>query len=155
MIVMKKFLLAAALIITGIILISIGFQEAPQSSRIIHAVQFRNVSVNVEIASTESERQVGLMYRTNLSENAGMLFVFGSDGYYSFWMKNTLIPLDMIWINNNLTVVHIDHATPCTQIVCQSYRSNASARYVLEVNGEFTDRHDIKVGDSVELSYSV
>ena len=68
----------------------------------------------VELARTESERDQGLMYRKELDKNKGMLFIFDKEGIYPFWMKNTLIPLDMIWIDSNNKIVFIaQNVQPC------------------------------------------
>jgi uncharacterized membrane protein (UPF0127 family) len=77
-----------------------------------------------------------------------MLFFFSSDGDYPFWMKNTIIPLDMIWIDANRKIVHIAHeAQPCRVENCPNYPPNAIARYVLEVAGGVAKEHGLKAGD--------
>ena len=87
-----------------------------------------------EIADSEQEREQWLMNRTYLSTQSGMLFVFPQEGKYSFWMKNTLIPLDMIWIDHHGRVVDIQTAQPCDSDPCPSYIPSHSGLYVLEVN---------------------
>ena len=84
--------------------------------------------INVEIADSFEERAKGLMFREFLDENAGMLFVFDQDDYLSFWMKNTLIPLDMIFISENFKIVDIKHAVPCKQDPCVSYKTITPAK---------------------------
>lgn len=109
------------------------------------------IKVNVEIADDDSERSRGLMFRENLEENSGMLFVFEDEDYYGFWMKNTLIPLDMIFISNDLEIVDIKYAVPCDD-ECINYTPKEKAKYVLEVNGNFTIENNISVGNKVILS---
>ena len=75
------------------------------------------------------------MYRKTLAENSGMLFIFPKTDMYSFWMKNTIIPLDMIRIDAQFKVVHIVNAQPCTADPCTIYNPNISSMYVLEING--------------------
>ena len=109
------------------------------------------VHVNIEIADTFDERQSGLMFRDHLDENDGMLFIFDEEGYYPFWMKNTLIPLDMIWISEDLRVVDILHANPCKQDPCKSYKPSGNAKYVVEVNQNFTTKNNINIGDKLRI----
>ena len=84
-----------------------------------------------------------------MEENQGMLFIFPADAMQSFWMRNTLISLDMIFINSNKKIVTIHKNTKV--LSDQSYPSTSPARYVLEVNAGFTAKHNIQVGDQVEL----
>ena len=112
---------------------------------------FKDSCVNVELAENQLSRAKGLMFRESLSPDAGMLFIFEGDGEHSFWMKNTLIPLDMIWLDSGLQVVHIEHANPCRADPCESYEPHRLARYVLEVNGGYTVEHDIRVGDGADM----
>jgi len=109
------------------------------------------IHLNVEIVDTFEERQVGLMFRDHLNENDGMLFIFDEEGYYPFWMKNTLIPLDMIWISESLQVVDILHADPCTEDPCTSYKPSGNAKYVVEVNQNFTIKNNIEIGDRLRI----
>lgn len=109
------------------------------------------IKVNVEIADDYDERMRGLMYRTKLDENSGMLFVFDEEDYQTFWMKNTLIPLDMVFIGENFNVVDIRHAIPCKQDPCALYRSSKPAKYVLEVNGDFTTNSNVEIGNKIIL----
>ena len=74
------------------------------------------------------------MYVKKLPENSGMLFIFDKPDIYTFWMKNTLIPLDMIRINQDNQIVDIQEAIPCTTDICQTYPGKESASYVLEIN---------------------
>ena len=110
------------------------------------------IKVNVEIADDNSERMQGLMNRVKLDENSGMLFVFDNENYYAFWMKNTLIPLDMIFISKKMEIVEIKNAQPCKEDPCTLYSPSKPAKYVLEVNGGFTARNSIKVGNKAILS---
>lgn len=105
-------------------------------------------AVHVELAIDEATRAQGLMYRDQLRPASGMLFFFPTDGHYPFWMKNTLIPLDMIWIDANKRVAHVKfHVPPCKVDPCPSYPPEANARYVLEVAGGVAKEHGLKAGD--------
>jgi len=103
------------------------------------------VKIDIEIADTDYERQLGLMNRLSMEEKQGMLFIFPREDFQSFWMRNTLISLDMIFVNSNKQVVTIHKNTKT--LSDQSYPSTAPAQYVLEVNAGFSDKYKINVGD--------
>lgn len=108
--------------------------------------------VSVEIAADDQMRAQGLMYRDRLDPGRGMLFVFPRDDVFSFWMKNTRIPLDMIWIDVNRRVAGIqENVPPCRVEDCPSYGPGVIARYVLEVGGGEAAKHGLKVGDSLQF----
>lgn len=105
------------------------------------------ISVDIEIADTEYDIQTGLMYRNTMSKNQGMLFVFDDISKRSFYMKNTRIPLDLIFIDDKNTIVSFQKNTkPFDE---SSLPSNVPAKYVLEVNAGLVDAWSIKVGDSM------
>jgi uncharacterized membrane protein (UPF0127 family) len=109
-------------------------------------------TVHVEIANDDELRAQGLMFRDRLAPDAGMLFFFPRDGEYGFWMKNTRIPLDMIWIDGSRRVVHVKHEVPpCRADPCPSYPPGAVARYVLEVAGGVARKHGLQVGDTLRF----
>ena len=107
------------------------------------------VEVALEVAATPAQQERGLMYRSSLAEGRGMLFVFDQDGNHTFWMRNTLIPLDMLFIARDGTVVGI-HAN-ATPLSTANIAVGKPSRYVLEVPGGWTARHGIAVGARVEL----
>ena len=109
------------------------------------------IRIYVEIADDENEMAKGLMFRQRLDESSGMLFVFSDEYYRTFWMKNTLIPLDIIFIGNDFKIAEIKYAVPCREEPCILYKSSKPARYVLEVNGNFTIKNDIKVGNIITI----
>jgi len=108
------------------------------------------IRINVEVADDNQERSSGLMLREALDKNSGMLFVFDDEDYRSFWMKNTLIPLDILFINDDLEIVDIKNAVPCKEDPCALYRSSAPVRYVLEVNANFTYKNGVNTGDKLQ-----
>ena len=92
------------------------------------------------------------MYRTELDKDKGMLFIFDKEGIYPFWMKNTLIPLDMIWIDSSNKVVFISqNVQPCKSLICPVIIPSASAKYVLEINAGICEELGLKIGDEVEI----
>jgi len=119
----------------------------------INFVCFDNVNcIEVEIVDNSEERQKGLMFRENLDRDKGMLFIFDSSGVYPFWMKNTLIPLDIIWIDSEGRVVFINKDTqPCVSDPCQNYNPGLEALYVLEINAGVSEEVGIEVGSSINF----
>jgi uncharacterized protein len=108
--------------------------------------------VGVEIAATDPARMRGLMFRQNLAEAEGMIFVFPKVGFYPFWMKNTLIPLDMVWLDADGRVVSIAASVPpCKGDPCPEYPPRAEALYVVELPSGFAARHSLKMGDLLVL----
>jgi uncharacterized membrane protein (UPF0127 family) len=139
---MKKTYIITGIIILAFIVIAFYLKEN-------NFVVIDGEKIKVEVADNDLERQQGLMYREELCNNCGMLFVFNQEGIYSFWMKNTLIPLDMIFINSEMEVVDILHALPCEKEICESYFPKEKALYVLEVNYGMFD--ESIVGEKVEM----
>jgi len=112
----------------------------------------KNLCVEVEVADTPDKRSKGLMYREKLGQDNGMLFIFPQTRTWSFWMKNTKIPLDMIWIKKDGTIADIkQNVQPCTADPCPAYTPQREALYVVEVNANYTLKHGIKAGDSADL----
>lgn len=111
-------------------------------------------TVRVEIADTPAKRQLGLMFREELRPSEGMVFIFEAPGYFPFWMKNTLIPLDMLWLDADRRVVSIAHAVPpCEADPCPSYPPDpgTTALYVVEVVAGFAREHHVSPGDVLEF----
>lgn len=105
--------------------------------------------VRVEVADNAQARELGLMYRQHLDPDAGMLFVFKEPQHLTFWMKNTEIPLDMIFVGADGTVAGIiENAEPFSE---RMVAVSGNSQYVLEVNGWFARRHGIKAGDRLEF----
>ena len=103
--------------------------------------------IQVELAIDEATRTQGLMYRDRLAQDRGMLFFFPQSGEYPFWMKNTLIPLDMVWIDDHRRIAHIaSNVPPCTADPCPNYPPNAAARYVLEFAAGVAAKHHLRNG---------
>ena len=115
-------------------------------------VSFENKIFQVELAQTDAERQQWLMYRESLDEDKGMLFIFPDEWTHSFWMKNTLIPLDMIRINTisgENRVVDIQTAEPCNTPECEIYTPAWNSQFVLEINAWLAEKYWISTWDLV------
>ena len=97
----------------------------------------------VEVADEPSEQQQGLMFRRNISEGGGMLFVFPEPRMLSFWMKNTLIPLDVIFFDSQGMFVSSQRMVPCSSDPCSLYNSDSPARYALEVPAGYVEEHGV------------
>ncbi|MDQ3961908.1 MAG: DUF192 domain-containing protein [Thermoproteota archaeon] len=107
--------------------------------------------VFVEVPDDREEFARGLMFRSHLPWNAGMLFAFHEEEPRRFWMKNTLIPLDMIFIDSSSKIIDIkENVPPCKQEECPTYPSREPAQYVLEVNAGFVQEKGIRIGDELE-----
>ncbi len=110
------------------------------------------VQVEAEIADTPEERMRGLMFRKSLGQKEGMFFVFPQEGFKGFWMKNTYIPLDIIFISEDLKVSSIvKDARPCKGDHCRTYKSEYPVKYALEVNSRFADQYGIIEGMRIEI----
>lgn len=107
----------------------------------------KKATIDIEIANTEYKRELGLMKRKSMEENQGMLFIFPEEKTQSFWMRNTLISLDMIFVSAKKEIVTIQKNTKV--LSDQSYPSSKPAKYVIEVDAGFSDRHNIKDGDII------
>ncbi len=104
------------------------------------------LNLKVEVAQTPREHEIGLMYRTSMPANEGMLFVFERTGQQCFWMKNTLIPLSVAFVADDGTVVNVDEMKPET---LDSHCSVRQVRFVLEMNTGWFKRHGVKAGDKL------
>ena len=99
------------------------------------SVELGGKNFSVEIADTQQKQALGLMYRDNMDADKGMLFIFPNEAPRSFWMKNTRIPLDIMYFDKQLRMVSISADTPpCKVSRCPSYPSTGPAMYVLELN---------------------
>lgn len=108
-----------------------------------------SVIFHVEVADTPTKRALGLQYRKELGSDRGMIFLFPAEALQSFWMKNTPLPLDMIFINAERKIVGIVEQT--TPFSLDSRSVSAPSQFVLEINGGLVKRHGVRPGDSVRF----
>jgi uncharacterized protein len=120
-------------------------KAAPLEVKKIH---IKDKVVYVEIANTAEERTKGLQGRKTLLENWGMLFVYSEEQELAFWMKDTLIPLDIVFIDKDGTISEINHGMPNDETVI---RSNDKAQYALEMNQNWFKDNGMQVGDKVDI----
>jgi hypothetical protein len=109
----------------------------------------RELTFQVEVADTPAKRELGLQYRRDLAVDRGMIFLFPAESAHSFWMKNTPIPLDMIFIGKDRKIVGIvEQAVPFST---DSRSVPGASQFVLEINGGLSKSYGIKAGDTVRF----
>jgi len=125
---------------------------ACKSSQPKNQVCFKQHCIDVEVVTNEEERIRGLQHRQSLGETEGMLFVFPQEAKHAFWMKETYIPLDIIWLDYAKRIVHIEeNVKPCRIRPCPTYHPSENALYTLEVNAGYVEKMGWKVGDIAEF----
>lgn len=114
----------------------------------------KNLSIGVEIADTEQQRQHGLMQRISLESGRGMLFVFDHAARQGVWMKDTLIALDVLFLSEQGQITEIlKDLQPCPGDPCPIYVSKSAAKYMLELQAGFIDTHHVEPGQTLQLEY--
>ena len=117
------------------------------------SVKFENgKTISLELARTELQRSTGLMNRKNIGEDNGMIFIFDNESILNFWMKDTSIPLDIIFLNKDYNIVNIKTMQPCLENSCISYSSEVESKYAIEVNEGFTKQNNISIGQKVIIN---
>ncbi len=124
-------------------------QSAEEQGNIKPSLKIDGISLEIEIVQDAESRQLGLMYREELAENLGMLFVFESTQILSFWMRNTFIPLDIAFIDAAGVIVDIQRMEPLDE--SKHYISAAPALYALEANAGWFEKNGIKVRSQVQF----
>ena len=143
-------------ITTIMILIYYPVQTSIESEIVIEAsVTINGKTIEIEIADEPDERSRGLMFRESLTKDTGMLFLFDREDFYSFWMMNVNFNLDLIWINSNGNVVHIERDVPSCFMSCPTYAPREAARYVLELNSGVANELDLLVGSFVSINLPI
>jgi len=117
---------------------------------VLPVAEFGGVSLRIEYATTPEARERGLGGRTEIQKDYAMLFVFNKDDKYGFWMKNTLMPLDIFWLDSKGQVVYIEQNV-ATSTYPNVFYPTEPARYVLETVSGFAREHDIKIGSKLML----
>jgi len=112
-------------------------------------VKISNVTILTWIADDDEKRELGLMYVRKLDENEGMIFIFEDEGIYAFWMKNTYLPLDIIFVDKNMKIVDMQSMEPCNGSECRLYYPSEKIKYAIEVNSGFCNKNRIKIGDEI------
>ena len=134
---------------------AVGFSQATALKKYpgqIKVLFHDGFAITAQTAQTYEEHEKGLMFRKSLAFDAGMLFVFEREENRVFWMKNTLIPLDIVWLDTEGKIVFMrENALPCREEPCESYSSEKPAMHVLEVNGNLTSKWGVKEGSAAGI----
>ncbi len=143
---MKKqaLIFIAVLLIIGFTILSNQNLTDSNQEKEISQLCFQETCFQVQLAQTTEERKQGLSNQEHLPENQGMLFIFQQSGNYGFWMKDMKIPLDIIWLDQNLEVIEIITAQPCKE-TCTTHSPTQKAKYVLEINAGLATKYNIEI----------
>jgi uncharacterized protein len=125
-------------------------ETAPGATAVITTAD-EEVELSIEVADDEAERSRGLMFRTSLEEDAGMVFLYPEPTAGSFWMKNTLIPLSIAFFDADGTILRILDMEPCEGDPCPLYTPGVAFTGALEVNRGAFERLGVREGDTIEL----
>ncbi len=148
---MKRLRFILFFVLVGLNLSSSKAQETHYSQGKILFLKQKSL-INVEIAKTQKQREIGLMGRKKLALGNGMLFIFEKQGIQRVWMKNTLIPLDVIFLSAQGEIVSFfKKLQPCKSKKCPIYDSAENTKLMLEVNAGMIDRENIGIGDFIKL----
>ncbi len=136
------------LVLLGLTLVSSACALQPHDAY----VELKGQRYSIEIANDAASRERGLMFRDQLAADHGMLFIFPQETIQTFWMKNTRIPLDIIYFDANRRLVNVQQRVPpCQADPCPVYPSNSGAMYTLELKAGSAEKLDLKPGDELEI----
>ena len=139
----------AAALLAALVLASAPACAAAKGPRVVLESGGKTLVVEVEVADTPAKRERGLMFRKELADGQGMVFLFDEEGEHSFWMKDTLIPLDLIFVDSSGRVTGIvARARPLT---LEPRTGGGVSRTVLEVPGGWAEAHGVRVGDRMRV----
>ena len=124
--------------------------EAALPAHDTRTIQLHGQTIRVSLADTPATRQLGLGGREGLAADEGMLFVFPSDGEYAFWMKDMRFSIDILWLAADGTIVTIAKSVP-PESYPKDFSPTSPSRYVMELPANYSDSHEINVGDRVQL----
>ncbi len=154
----KPFLVAASILVSLALIPTLApggtadYAGAPEGAR--PAAIFPDGHLfHLEIARTPEERGRGYMFRDRVGPEEGMLFLFPTEDFYAFWMKNCRVPLDIIWLSGEMRVVHLEgKVPPCRRDPCPSYPPMSKARFVLEVQAGMAEKSGLRIGDAIRVN---
>ena len=147
-----KMYLLILIILTSLLAYFLIFKNQTPTNTI--KIDIKNQTYQFEIAKTLAQKSLGLGNRDSLCQNCGMIFVYQNEGTLPFWMKNTRIPLDIIWLDKNGLVVDIKTAKPqpnTPDLKLTIYQNPVPAQYVLEINAKEAQKLKLGIGDTIKL----
>ena len=151
-----RIVLALSFVLAGLVAAGAAFapEDEPRFARGTATISTgeRKIVLRVEVARTDAQRQLGLMHRRSLAANAGMVFQFPRPTSGPFWMKNTLIPLDIAFYSARGRILRIMQMKPCRVAACPLYDPRVSYRGALEVNAGSLRRWGVRAGDRISLT---
>jgi uncharacterized membrane protein (UPF0127 family) len=137
-----------------------SFYRPDDATRAFAGVQHAAVTfpggrvIAAEIADSSERMMYGYMYRREVREDQGMVFVYADAGWHSFWMKNTLVPLDIFWLDESFRIIHMETpAPPCKGDPCPSFGPMRASRFVLETRAGTAAREGLKKGDRIGVVF--
>ncbi|HAZ48048.1 MAG TPA: hypothetical protein DDW76_07765 [Cyanobacteria bacterium UBA11369] len=144
-------ILGILLVLAPVFLTLLSSSHQPQSLSISAKALVDNQVIELEVASTPQQQAVGLMYRTDLPANRGMLFLFNPPQTVNFWMKNVQIHLDILFLKDGVVKAIAPKASPCTTTPCPTYSSGIPVNQVLELRGGQVERLGLKIGSRITI----
>ncbi|MFH0927130.1 MAG: DUF192 domain-containing protein [Candidatus Micrarchaeota archaeon] len=129
----------------------LGCTQQPNFTKI--TFEGSSLQLSAQIANTSASRQRGLMFQNSLAQNGAMLFEYQEEQPLHFWMANTKIPLDIIFLGKNKKIIGIQQMQPCEKedtSLCQIYNSKAPAKYAIELNQNLSQKYGLKIGQAAE-----
>jgi len=139
---------------TAVVIFMLVFISVFLRSKVTHIRIFLpdGETIIADLAKTEEERTQGLMFRNTLNDDQGMLFVFEEEGLYFFWMKNMNFAIDILWLDRQKRIVHLElNVPPCKKEPCPTYAPDLPAKYVLELKAGSIERRKLKLFDRIDF----
>lgn len=126
------------------------FCAKPSLMKFIKVFLPNGVTITAQLAVSDEERQQGLMFREKINADQGMLFIFEEEAIHSFWMKNMEFPIDILWLDHEKRIVHVEHRVPpCEREPCPSYTPSVPGMYVLELKAGSVKKHGLRLYDEL------
>ena len=148
----KRHNITTKLFLFGTLIFLVLSSVQSSSEKFVKIFLPNGTSITAELAITEAERQKGLMFREALLPDQGMLFVFEEEDIYYIWMKNMKFSIDILWLDKEKRIVHIEKKVPpCKEEPCPSYHSKTPSMYVLELRAGSVDENKLKLHDRLDF----